>query len=1034
MIRTNSALLGAGLCLAATAWSDNRTTAYTYTGDGRIQTIDGPRLDVADVTRFRYDTAGNLTTMTNALGQVIRYTDYDSAGRLLRMVDANGLATRFTYHPRGWLLTRSIGEDNDAATTHYDYDSAGNITRLTFPAGDYLDFTYDAAGRLTEIRDASGNRVRYTFDAAGNRTAEQVEDPMGVVTRMLSRMYDDLSRLRQQLAGAPGLIVDYAYDRNGNPTMTTDGLKRTRSSSYDALDRLISEVDPALGLTELAYDSRDNLVAVSDPRGNTTRYHYSAFDERTSRDSPDTGTTSYRYDAAGNLLSMSDARGVTVNYTHDVLNRLIHVSYPDPQFDVILTYDEGAHGIGRLTGMHDASGVTRYGYDRRGNRVSESWVSHTGIEAAIHYRYDANDRIVGMTYPSGREVSYHYDRNGDLVQIGTQFDGESSVLADQIEQLPFGPVSHWISGNGLRTLRQFDLDYQLVRLSVGDLIDRVYTRDAVGNIVSAVDGIDASQSQQLGYDLLDRLSHADGGYGTLSFDYDAVGNRLASSLDGITTELAYEPDSNRLANEAMSGTQYEHDPSGNRTVAVHPDGAGWHYHYGDDNRLRSVVRTYWKTFGKGKNQTTEMIDDEVASFGYNGNGERVQKRTKNGTVYFRYGRKGELLAEIGEAGNVLREYVYLDRQPLAIATYEAESAAPVEIVVDDGSAQVSMSGAWALMSDRKHKAYDADYRVAEDSDAARFRWTPQIGAGNYDVQAWWVADRTNASRAPFVISHRGQTDTLSVDQTKTGGQWVSLGTFDFDGSNDEYVEVSNVNGRTVADAVRLVGHELSSATLRSTGIQYLHADHLGTPQALTDESGHVLWRADYGPFGEATVSGDPDLQPLRFPGQYYDDETGLHYNYFRDYDPKTGRYIQSDPIGLIGGLNTYSYVEGNPFRYADPYGQFKWHGNWCGGNWTGGLEKPWDQLAPDEWRKVKGPIDPLDGCCVVHDKAYADCRNKYPCDQNARRECFKSADRQLYRCSRENPIGGGFDEWGLREWMRRSRPGPESNGTSCLNP
>ena len=107
---------------------------------------------------------------------------------------------------------------------------------------------------------------------------------------------------------------------------------------------------------------------------------------------------------------------------------------------------------------------------------------------------------------------------------------------------------------------------------------------------------------------------------------------------------------------------------------------------------------------------------------------------------------------------------------------------------------------------------------------------------------------------------------------------------------------------------------------------YVHTDHLGTPKAITDEDQRIVWQAEYTPFGEAVVEEDPDGDGafltfnLRFPGQYFDQETGLHYNYFRDYDPRTGRYVESDPIGLRGGLNTYAYVDGNPLKYIDPEG------------------------------------------------------------------------------------------------------------------
>ena len=130
-------------------------------------------------------------------------------------------------------------------------------------------------------------------------------------------------------------------------------------------------------------------------------------------------------------------------------------------------------------------------------------------------------------------------------------------------------------------------------------------------------------------------------------------------------------------------------------------------------------------------------------------------------------------------------------------------------------------------------------------------------------------------------------------------------------------------GYTVADAL-----QLESASAPSQ-IDDLHPDHLGTVRAITDTSQRVVWRWDSTPFGDTLPKEDPDGDGdgqalrfnLRFPGQYFDTETGLHYNYFRDYDPATGRYVQSDPIGLDGGLNTYGYALQNPLMFTDPTGQ-----------------------------------------------------------------------------------------------------------------
>lgn len=165
-----------------------------------------------------------------------------------------------------------------------------------------------------------------------------------------------------------------------------------------------------------------------------------------------------------------------------------------------------------------------------------------------------------------------------------------------------------------------------------------------------------------------------------------------------------------------------------------------------------------------------------------------------------------------------------------------------------------------------------------------------------------------------------------------------------------------------------------------------------------------------------------------------EDASRLHYNYFRDYDPTTGRYVQSDPIGLAGGINPYVYVDNATTMKTDPKGLFGWpnvHGQWCGPRWTGGFKKPWDQLTADERQKVKPPEDALDACCEVHDKCHADCRAKYPCDMEQQQRCLQSCDRRLYFCSRESGVGG-LDGFLIEDYMRKSSPPPEK-GACCPN-
>ncbi|MEQ9582057.1 MAG: RHS repeat-associated core domain-containing protein, partial [Arenibacter sp.] len=154
-------------------------------------------------------------------------------------------------------------------------------------------------------------------------------------------------------------------------------------------------------------------------------------------------------------------------------------------------------------------------------------------------------------------------------------------------------------------------------------------------------------------------------------------------------------------------------------------------------------------------------------------------------------------------------------------------------------------------------------------------------------------------------------------QTGSSGQWVLLGTFALNKGSE--LNITGGEG-TVVDAFRLEERVDLRPQFSDPELYYSHNDHLGSPVAMTDAQGQIVWDVDRKPFGEVSYRINRATNNLRFPGQYFDEETGLHYNYFRDYDPTAGRYIQSDPIGQNGGVNTYAYVENNPFKNIDPLG------------------------------------------------------------------------------------------------------------------
>jgi RHS repeat-associated protein len=137
---------------------------------------------------------------------------------------------------------------------------------------------------------------------------------------------------------------------------------------------------------------------------------------------------------------------------------------------------------------------------------------------------------------------------------------------------------------------------------------------------------------------------------------------------------------------------------------------------------------------------------------------------------------------------------------------------------------------------------------------------------------------------------------------------------------------ANEHGRITREYIYLGRHPV--VMLEDGRSYWIHTDHIGTPRALTDAEQRIVWHADYEPFGTARVNEDPDRDgritrvDLRFPGQYLDRESGTHYNYYRDYDPRSGRYLTPDPSGAFGGVNAFSYVNANPIQGVDPLGLY----------------------------------------------------------------------------------------------------------------
>lgn len=800
-----SSALGASLAQAA-----ERKWSYSYNSLGLIESADGPRTDVQDVTRYAYDAQGHLTRVTNALGHITQLADFDSLGNPQSFTDANGVVTELSYSPQGWLASVSTA----GSTTRFEHDAVGLITKVTRGDGSWLEYSWDGARRLTKISNNLGETVEYDLDAMGNRTAQRLKDAGGNLTQQQSWVYDELGRLLRSV-GAAGQTSSQQYDLNDNPTVSTNPRQFSSTQAYDALDRLVANTDPLNGVTALAYDAQDNLTQVQDPRGVTTRYQYDGLGNLTQLISPDSGTTNYVHDAAGNVIQKTDARGVVTTYSYDALNRLTGKQYPaNPALNVAYAYDmtrNGNHGIGRLTAIQDSGGLIGYSYDARGNlteQLRSLSVATQPQDESLKYAYDAANQLIGIGYPGGISVTYPRNSAGQVTGVNLAMGAQpASSIASDLSYLPFGPLQGLTWGNGIRLERQYDQDYRLVAQSLGSW-QSTYSFDANGNMRNLSHSLFGNLDYH--YDALDRLSEEKGAAQRKTYGYDANGNRTRthrvsySSADVekkvATQTLSTAPDSNRLLK--------------NGSFVVLRDAAG--------NTLQQTRSRVYAYNEQGRLHQVRNPASLYADYSYNALGQRTLKRVYNrvGANYvtygYLYGADGQLLGQVkyGATGKKLlaQYWIWLDGLPLA-------------------------------------------------------------------------------------------------------------------GIELKYAR----NGSTVA----------------RSNTYYLHGDHLNSPRLATDASQKLLWSWNSDAFGVGTPNADVDGDgikldmPLRFPGQQYDAHSGLNYNYFRDYDPETGRYVESDPIGLAGGLNTYGYVYANPLKLIDPYGL------------AVGFDDPALEKAYDDLRKTK---------------------------------------------------------------------------------
>ena len=690
-----------------------RTWTYSWTAGGRIATVDGPKATVGginDLTAYAYDSSGNVSTITNGLNQVTSFGGYDANGRPGTMTDPNGIVTAFTYDGLGRTTSVTVQHPSDAtqnATTTFDYDLEGRVTGITAPITEKLIMDYNLAGQLTAIRNASGDRIDYTLNAMGGITSETTKTSGGIVRNTVSRTFDELNRLLTSTLG-PNRTTRWGYDKNGNAVRMVSPRNAATTFAFDAIDRLTSTIAPAEGTTTEQYDERDNPVAHTDSVAVTTNFVHNGFGETIKEVSPDRGTSIYYYDTAGDMIASIDGRNQRINFTRDVLGRVTkRAPVRAPGQAIIYTYDTGGIGgsfpIGRLTKVSDPSGITLFKYDHRGNLLVKRQQIGTTAAANLIYTYDIADRIVRMTYPSGRIVNYVRDGKGRVTKVTTKADANSPVvvLASVLTYEPYGVLKSLTYGNGLKLVQDWGTDARLASKSVKRTNGAVvwgasYAYDNDDNIASVTDLTDTTRRVNYAYDDASRLVRAAGTYGAVQqYDYafDANGNRtryetravVGSASPTTATDYVLSVGTNRLASiSGAAARNFAYDGRGNLST-----------------EMRGSV-TAVATYDAHGRLTGYARDGEATQSNvYNGLEDRVQvtRTTTAGSDarQYLYDGEGRLLGDYGASATDVRgEFVWLlpevanDNGPGFVSEGDdgAGGWAPLAVVEGSGTSSV----------------------------------------------------------------------------------------------------------------------------------------------------------------------------------------------------------------------------------------------------------------------------------------------------------------------------------------------------------
>ncbi|MFC9915842.1 putative T7SS-secreted protein [Streptomyces sp. NPDC127197] len=904
-----------------------------------------------------------LTSVTERNGHTITIDRADdglplalvhSAGHQVNLSVADGLIT-------GLSLAGAGEGEADLLLMSYGYQNR-DLTTVTKPSGATTTFLYDDRHRVIAWIDSNGSRYDYVYDDRDRVIAEGGEAGHIQITLTYTEPDPPTGHRTTTLTTADGRTTRHLIGPGCRVLATTDPLGHINSFAYDTRGNLLTRTDPLGRTTAYTYDENNRLVAVlrpdssrlamkPGPFGRYTDLHgpdgsrwLQSFDERGNRvavTDPAGYTTRYAYDARGCLTSITDALGAVTTVRCDAMGRPVQVI--DPAGGTTQIQRDALGNARRVT--DPTGGVTCLEWDADGNLIrreapngaTESWtcdgegnrLTHTDpIGGVSRFEYTHFDLVAARTQPNGGRYEFGYDAALRLVQVtnpqGARWTYEYDAAGRMVSETDF---------DGRTLTYRYDAAGQLTSRtdSLGHVIS--FERDQLGQVIRKdADG----QVTTYGYDRAGRLLQASGPDSELLYMYDRRGRVKSELVDG----------------RAMS---YAYNAVGHRTRRITPTGHVTTYTYDASGRPERLT-----TGGSPVVFTHDVAGRETAR------------------VFAGFAAPLTVTSAWDEAGRLSASHLTADGRTLNSRTYSYRPDGHLSSVSDllsgtrtfdlDAVGQVTAVHAQGWT---ERYTYDASGNLTEASWPASHPGNeatgPRTYAGTAITRAGAVRfehdalgritlrQKTRLSRKPDTWRYEWDaenrlTSVITPDGTRWRYRYDPLGRrvakqrltddesvveeirFAWDGMT---LCEQTVHHPDLPSAVALTWDHRSGVPLSQTEriltadtrqdevdrrFFAIATDLVGTPTELIGQDGDIAWRTRATLWGTTAWSrSSTAYTPLRFPGQYYDPETGLHYNLFRHYDPETARYLTPDPLGLTPAPNPATYVH-NPHTWSDPLG------------------------------------------------------------------------------------------------------------------